>query len=405
MYKKAEKLQLAVLAGLLEVSKSTLEDLRSYGIFWEDDLMVGRTTTACEALVRTKLRKIQLAANIKDPSRQGLLPRTIMVFYKSMSLEEVCVHNSLYKPSMRANRRSETSTLEITLTNTTISKWSMSKLFSPPGVAQLTKLDLKDVQLQAVEPEKLVTYLERALSLKTLRLSGIHCSRFEDAIAILERCDQHCGECCKKEIELRMPVSSQSELVKLTAVVRSTKSIACLGVSIVNHRGVSPTYILRGLEGNICIRRFTVRGNFLRPPHRLLGVDQSTLYALIQKFHDPHGKAETNVVGDAKALESVLESNASLTNVSLINGINHPYRGHGEVPFLSDTAKFWMKLNNGGRKKLTERPGNTKLWLDTLIQERADVKITYHLLTLNPSICVETGQPQRKAQKNFSLIG
>jgi len=54
------------------------------------------------------------------------------------------------------------------------------------------------------------------------------------------------------------------------------------------------------------------------------------------------------------------------------------------IDILSGTAKFWLKLNARGRKGLLSSPGNSSNWINTIIGQKSDHRVTFCLMRLNP---------------------
>ena len=96
---------------------------------------------------------------------------------------------------------------------------------------------------------------------------------------------------------------------------------------------------------------------------------------------------------EIKQLEVAMEKNTALKEVEVV--VDNATENLS-LP-LSDKTLFWMELNQVGRKELTDDPQDRKLWINTLIEQRDNLKITFHLILSNPTLLAEIGTSENAA--------
>lgn len=96
-------------------------------------------------------------------------------------------------------------------------------------------------------------------------------------------------------------------------------------------------------------------------------------------------------------LQTALKRNVYLTEVAL-TGMDF------WAIQLSEEVQFWLKLNNAGRRDLQCDLENRKRWSDSLIEHKDDPMVTFHFLSMNPTIlCSKVSKKASKKRKRTNI--
>ena len=238
----------------------------------------------------------------------------------------------------------------------------------------------------------LANLMDKEVTPTKVRISGIE---FDTLIRTLERANGT----RLKSLNLRNCNWEQGQAGSFAAALK-TSQLEVLKLGFTNN-AFPLVPILGALLGNQFLQVLGLHGKpaFLTPGSK----NQEEVFGQIRSGGDNQFDGNA-MIATILNFESSLEKGENTTLTATCFSITGN-SNEDDLPLLSDKAEFYLKLNSIGRKKLLGSLGDPKLWLDTIIEHKDDQKVTFALLSMNPSLFIsfskigETSKPEHPPKR------
>ena len=235
-------------------------------------------------------------------------------------------------------------------------------------LAQFNLLDIHDIQ---VNLDTIVRCLRTNTRLKELQLANSDEDEdkhliFQSGVEVLQALQSETSTLEILKLDIRCG-EADCQYLALTDALGKIRSLKEVHLDIAD-----PNSARRRAGVSSLLRRFADNKSHIEAFH--LNIGQMMAW----------GSQRTKILDDYSeefntCLQLALKSNVYLTEVALTVmdfwGIQ-----------LNEEVQFWLKLNNAGRRDLQYDLENRKLWSDALIEHKDDPLVTFHFLSMNPTI-------------------